>query len=97
MQLEHVPPWVFWLIWPFVAGMLLAAFFALGRIGAVAEGWPQWIFTVGLWGFTVVMALGAVFNALIPRFWDRWVFAPIFLVLACCGLVLALPERRTGG
>ncbi|MBD3299226.1 MAG: DUF3995 domain-containing protein [candidate division Zixibacteria bacterium] len=82
--------------WIFIAGMLAAAYLALGRIGQVGRWIPQRLYTIGLWGLTVVTGLGALFNIIIigPRVWDRLVFGPILVVLAVCAFVLARSRRQ---
>jgi hypothetical protein len=82
------------LVWPFAAAMLIAAFLALGRVGTWAKRVPNWILATGLWGFTAIMALGALINLLGPPGQNRMVFSVIFLVMAVLGGVLAWPPGR---
>lgn len=79
--------------WAMIAGLLLAAVLALGRAGIILQNWPQWIFLVSSWGMAALMLLGAVFNFIIPRFLDRFVFGPIFLLLAILLIIIALPGK----
>ena len=95
MKLEDIPPIIFTIIWLFVVAMLTAAVFALARVGLIFRFIPAWLNVIVLWGFTGSMLLGAIFNFLIPRFWDRWVFAPIFFTLAILGLIISLPQKET--
>ena len=78
----------------FVLGMIVAALAALGRAEILRLPVPPRLLAFVLWTVAFVMLTGAVFNALLPRFWDRWVFAPIFLVLAILALIVVLPARK---
>jgi hypothetical protein len=80
--------------WTFVAAMVAAALLTLGRVGIIWRSIPPRFFGVSVWVMTVCMLLGAALNFSIPRFWDRFVFGPIFLVLFLLTLVIALPDRR---
>ena len=82
------------LTWVIVPLMLLAIYLALGRIGVCKIIIPQKFYAFSLWVFTACMFGGVVLNVLTPRFWDRYVFASIFLMLAISGLILALPYAR---
>jgi hypothetical protein len=75
MDVERIPRNLVFLTWIFVFAMIGLAILALVRVGILRIRLPQWPFAVVLWIVTVLMFGGAVFNALIPRFWDRWVFA----------------------
>jgi hypothetical protein len=95
MDVERLPSNLVAITWIFVAGMVLVALTALYRVGLLGSKLPAWLPVTLLWGVTVAMFAGAVFDASIPRFWDRWVFAPIFLLLAILALILAWPEKTT--
>jgi hypothetical protein len=89
MDVVHLPGELVWITWLFVAAMLLTAAMSLARIGVLPSPRPRWLVPAGLWCLAGVMLVGAIFNASLPRFWDRWVFAPIFFVLAVLAFVIA--------
>ena len=92
--LEDISKETMWITWFFVAGMIIAIFIALGRAEIYLVSFiPLWIYRLGIWGFTIIMLMGAIFNFLIPRFWDRWVFAPIFWVIAILSFVLNIQKK----
>jgi len=64
------------------------------RVGVIIRFLPAWLSASVLWIFTSFMFLGAIFNFLIPQFWDRWVFSPIFFVLAILGFIISLPQKE---
>ena len=80
--------------WIFVAGMLVVAFLGLGRAHWVDNRSLQRLCVVGLWGFSLLMLAGIVFNILGSRNLERLVFAPIFLLVGGLAVCLALPQRR---
>jgi hypothetical protein len=80
--------------WAMIALMIIAALLAMGRVNIIRVKIPQWLFSVSCWVMTVCMFLGAVLNFSISRFWDRFVFGPIFLLLFVLIFIVALPERR---
>jgi hypothetical protein len=94
MEVEQLPDNLVALTWILALGMVAAALIAVCRARLIKTRLPQWLFAAALWVFAFLMFAGAVFNALIPRFWDRWVFAPIFLLLAILSLIVALPARE---
>jgi hypothetical protein len=93
MDVEQIPQNLIALTWLLVAAMIGVAIAALARAEVVKLRLPWWLVAMVVWGTAVLMLAGAVFNALIPRFWDQCVFAPIFLVLALLALFVALPPK----
>ena len=91
---ENLPMDIIILTWVFVVCMFFATYLALARVGVLPRFAPQWLYATGLWGFMVLMLGGAALNFGINDFWDRFVFGPIFLLLAILGLVLAWPLRQ---
>jgi hypothetical protein len=102
MDVQRLPENLVMATWVMVAGMLLCAWVALARAGAVrARMMPDALLAGALWLMALAFTGGAIYDALIPRFWDRWVFAPIFAALAVLAVVAALsrladaPENTT--
>jgi hypothetical protein len=93
MDIERIPEPLVWVTWCFVGCMVVAALTAVWRVGMLPTPVPQPLLAFALWVCTVLLLAGAVFDFTIPRFWDRRVFAPFFLVLALLSFVLALPRR----
>jgi cell shape-determining protein MreD len=70
---------------------------ALPVLGRVKIIWPkvsQRVYAIACWTITVCMFLGALLNFAIPRFWDRFVFGPIFLILFLLSIIISLPEKE---
>lgn len=94
MEVESLPADLIALTWIFIAFMLAASVLFLSRDEVISLPVPQKFLAVGCWFFTAVMFTGAVYNVMIPRFWDRWIFGPVFLVLAILSLILSLPIKN---
>jgi hypothetical protein len=92
MEVDTLPSDLVWFTWVLIAGMLLYAWVALARTGLAPTIFNQWVHAALLWFFVGSALLGAGLNALGSRFLDRWIFAPIFLILAALATLLALPE-----
>ena len=78
--------------WGLVAAMGLASLLALGRVELIARKIPQWFYALSCWVTAVCMFLGALLNFSIPRPWDRFVFAPIFVLLGVLISIVAWPQ-----
>ena len=93
-DVETMPAGILALTWAFVVGMLVTAVAALGRVQLLALPVPKPALAMFLWTVTALLSAGAFFNAILPRLWDRWVFAPLFFVVAALAMVVALPSRE---
>ena len=63
----------------------------------VAGGMIRWLVPRGLavtavWLMAMVLLMRAAYNVTIPRFWDRFVFPPVFIGLAALSLLVAWPR-----
>ena len=80
-----------------IVAMIGATLLALGRVGQIGRNIPQRSYSVGCWVVAGCLTLGAALNFSVPRFWDRFVFGPIFLTLAVAMLVVAWPTGNRRG
>jgi hypothetical protein len=96
-DVTELPDDLVWITWVLVVGMLVGAWLALARARVLPSIFNQWVHSAALWFFVGCALLGAGLNALSPRFWDRWIFAPTFLILAALATLLALPEPEIDG
>ena len=92
MDVDRLPSDLVWFTWVLIAGMALYVWVALARVELAPTVFNQWVHAALLWFFVGSALLGAGLNALGSRFLDRWIFAPIFLILAALATLLALPE-----
>jgi hypothetical protein len=71
--------------------LFLAAFYIIlarsGLVGAAGESAPV---RVGIWVFTAIFALSTLGNAASSSRWERFLMAPIGLVLTACCVTVAL-------
>lgn len=82
------------IIWILVVFLLMMAFLSFVRVRGTESRLLQGMSVVGLWGFSLLMFAGMVFNVLGSRTLSRLVFAPIFLLVGALAVYLALPQRR---
>lgn len=97
MDVEQLPEGLVLVTWLFVAALCGLTAVALARVGLLGLPLSPRVLAVVLWCAAAVLLVGAVYNALIPRWWDRWVFAPCFLMLTALTAVVAWPgadDRR---
>jgi hypothetical protein len=79
--------------WALIMTMVVGVLLVLGRAKII---WPKVspkLYAIPCWTITVCMFLGALLNFAIPRFWDRFVFGPIFLILFILCIIIALPGK----
>jgi hypothetical protein len=69
---------------------VLAALVALARAGFETSPIPVTVARWAIWILVVVMPIGALMNAASRSQWERFLWAPVALVLAVLCLVLAL-------
>jgi hypothetical protein len=69
---------------------VLAALVALARAGFEGSPIPFTVARWAIWILVVVMPIGALMNAASRSPWERFLWAPVALVLAVLCLVLAL-------
>jgi hypothetical protein len=90
---QSLPPDVRLSTWGLVFAMLSAMLLVLGRAGFLLRRIPQWLYSLGCWGVTIVMLFGSINGFITPQFWNRYVFGPIFLLLFVLSLIVALPGK----
>jgi hypothetical protein len=69
---------------------ILAAFVALARAEFDASPIPFAVSRWAIWIFVVILPIGAVMNAASRSPWERFLWAPVALILALLSLALAL-------
>jgi hypothetical protein len=70
-----------------------AAFIVLGRAGYWGTRFSE-LFRRGTWVLAVLLAVGAVMNAASPSIWERFMWAPVALLLALACLIVARGSSR---
>ena len=70
-----------------------AALIVLGRAGYWGTRFYE-LFRRGTWVLAVLMAVGAVMNAASPSSWERFMWAPVALLLALACLIVARSGSR---
>lgn len=80
--------------WALIVVMIAGVLLVLGRVKVIWPKVSQKVYALSCWIITVCMFLGALLNFSIPRFWDRFVFGPIFLILFILCVIIALPEKN---
>jgi hypothetical protein len=68
---------------------IAAAAIVLGRAGYWGQRLPRRLMHWGTWGLVVVFSLSALANAASSSPWERWLLAPIALLLAVMCLLVA--------
>ena len=97
MDIERVPERLVPATWGLALVAILAAIAALAR-GEWFPGRrpviPMWMLAAVFWVVAMVCAGAAIYDATIPRAWDRYVFAPVFVALTAMAVRLAWPIRE---
>jgi hypothetical protein len=80
-----------------VAAWVLAALIVLGRAGVTPTPLPPTFLQWGTWSLVGVTLIGALMNLASPSPWERYMWAPITLVLAgLCFLVARTTPTPAG-
>jgi hypothetical protein len=69
---------------------LFAAVVVLGRVGIQVVPLPAVVLTWGTWILVVLLTVGAIMNFASSSRWERFLWAPLALLLALLTLVVAL-------